>query len=124
MPRRPPPLEASRATQFKKGQVANPGGRVKGLLTRTALENKISVAMNKTAKKLKEELKSGELSAIDAMIASIICRAVDNGDHLRLDFVLNRILGKVKDVVEVDSKNVEIKLAYNNDGAKADGKGN
>lgn len=44
--------------------------------------------------------KDQSLPAVDHIIIRIIINAIQKGDHTRLDFILDRLHGKVKQVVE------------------------
>ena len=45
--------------------------------------------------------KSSDATMFDRIIGSIITAAVDKSDHTRLEFILNRMIGKVQDKLEV-----------------------
>lgn len=108
MARKPPPEH----TRFKPGQSGNPGGKVKlpedikeaRKLNQVELERIINkyLAMDRGA--VKAAISSESTPMMELMVASIVAQAAQKGDHQRLDFVLNRLVGKVKDQIEV--KNV------------------
>ncbi len=49
-------------------------------------------------------IKNPQSSMLELMVASIMARATKDGDYSRLDFLLQRTIGKVKDKVEVSAK--------------------
>jgi hypothetical protein len=90
---------------FKPGQVANPNGRpivpeeIKELrkLNRSEIEQLISDFMRKPLHELQAMSKNPATTALDRMIASVVEQAVFRGDHKRLNFLLDRLIGKVPD---------------------------
>jgi hypothetical protein len=48
---------------------------------------------------------------LEVMVASIMARAAKDGDYSRLEFLLARSIGKVKDISEVHQHNYEAELA-------------
>lgn len=94
--------------KFKKGQSGNPSGRPKMprelLEAKRLTQAKFIELTNKYLHKTKEEIaasaKDPATPALEIMIASIIGRAITQGDHQRLNFILDRMVGKVADKVE------------------------
>lgn len=105
MARKPPP----EGKRFQKGQVANPGGRRKlpddikeaRKVTQDELERSINRAVFSTRAELAALVKDPGTRMLDVMVASIVAQASQKGDQQRLDFLLNRMIGKVKDRIEV-----------------------
>lgn len=94
--------------KYKPGQSGNPkGGKkldpmVKGA---THLNNAtVTLAIHKyydlPREKLAELLKDPSTAAGDAMIISVMLHAIKTGDYKRLDSLLDRACGRVKQVVE------------------------
>jgi len=98
-------------------QAGNPGGpgqpkipeEVKAArkLNRIELEriiNKYLYMPGTELRKLLEEATKGqnEMPMIEAMIAKIMLAGFSEGDQRRLEFILDRLVGKVKDQVEVN----------------------
>jgi hypothetical protein len=104
---------------FKRG---NPGGG-RPLLPTEIKEarklNKYDVEMSLTnhlrmnREQIATVIKNPESNMLDILVASIIAKAVQTGDQQRLDFILNRTIGKVVDTIEVADNRVSIALAYN-----------
>jgi len=97
--------------QFKKGQSGNPKGRprVKGALKdiKTIIGDELEKFINEllhmdlsALKKIAED-KTGKYTSFKQVIASIIYKSASHGDPMRLEALLNRVIGKVKDQVEI-----------------------
>lgn len=120
MPKKLPPVK----NRFKKGQSGNPGGKPKApddiiharKLNQIELERIVNGYLFKTRNEVTESLKNPSTGMMELMVASIMGKAVQLGDASRLEFILNRLLGKVVDKVQVDSNRVEIALSYNPQG--------
>jgi hypothetical protein len=105
MPRKPPPEH----TRFKPGQSGNPGGKVKvpedikeaRKLNQVELERIINKYLAMSRDEVKAAIGAPSTPMMELMVASIVAQAAQKGDHQRLDFVLNRLVGKVKDQIEV-----------------------
>lgn len=104
---------------FKPG---NPGGG-RPLLPEEIKEarklNKYDVEMSltnhlrMTRDQIATVIKDPESKMLDILVASIIAKAVQTGDQQRLDFILNRTIGKVSDHIEISDNRMSIMLAYN-----------
>lgn len=107
MARKPPPEH----TRFKKGQSGNPGGKVKlpedikqaRKLNQVELERIINKYLYMDRDAVKEAISSPSTPMMELMVASIVAQAAQKGDHARLEFVLQRMIGKVKDQLEVST---------------------
>lgn len=93
---------------FVKGVVTNPKGRPK---VSTQLKEIKQLNANKLAELLNEFIhmdkqtliersKDPETSVFELIICSILKNAYDKGDQQRINFILDRLVGKVKDQVE------------------------
>ena len=91
---------------FKPGQSGNPSGKPKQLLTK----DKVSSILGKFATMTREQLQAvvtdSKSTMIEIMIASVMVKAAKDGDYARLDFLLTRSVGKVKEEIEQTIKNV------------------
>lgn len=93
---------------FQKGQAGGPGRpatpddlkNVKKLST-----NEMQALLAKYLRMSKGQLialhKDPDVPAIDLLVMSIIQKAVVHGDHQRMNFLLDRTIGRVTDKVEV-----------------------
>jgi hypothetical protein len=94
---------------YKKGETGNPGGRpalpedikVARKLGQIELERLVNRHLFSSIETLKGIAGDTATTGIEAMVANIVLQAVAKGDQQRLDFILNRIIGKVQDRVEV-----------------------
>ncbi len=85
-----------------RGKIAAPPDiQAAKLLSRPYLEKLIAAYTAMPRGELEECMDSPKLPALHAMIASIIHKAIYMGDTQRLDFLLNRTIGKVADKIEV-----------------------
>lgn len=102
--RRPP-----KEHQFCVGKSGNPGGRPKTpddvlkarKLTRLEFERTANRMLFYSKAELKAALDRPECSMVEAIVGSLIVKAVQAGDPVRLTMLLDRLIGKVKDEVEV-----------------------
>jgi hypothetical protein len=94
---------------FAKGVSGNPKGgpglpkdvKEARKLTQGELERAVNRYLHLSRGELKAAIEAPGTPMIEIMIASIIAQAATKGDQMRLDFILNRIIGKVQDRVEV-----------------------
>jgi hypothetical protein len=98
--------------KWKPGQTGNPNGRpplpkdVKELkkLTQIELEKALNEMLYLNKEQLAQVNKDPESTMLQRLIASIITFGVNKGDHQRLSFLIERLVGKVKDTVELSGK--------------------
>ena len=94
---------------FKPGQSGNPAGRTPlpedikkaRKLNQKELERSVNKFLYMTSEEIFEACKSDDATMFDKIIGSIITAAVDKSDHTRLEFILNRMIGKVQDKLQV-----------------------
>lgn len=94
---------------FEKGNPGGPG-RPNRKITEIRKINKyvIDELLHKYSympfSELPAVVKDKETNALEALIASVYFHGVKNGDQLRLNFLLDRLIGKVKDEVDHNVK--------------------
>jgi hypothetical protein len=94
---------------FQKGQSGNPGGRTKlpddikqaRKLNQIELERIVNRYLYLDRNELNERVKDPKTPMLEMMVASIIAQAAQKGDQQRLEFILSRLIGKVKDQLVV-----------------------
>lgn len=104
--------------QFKKGQSGNPlGGRahdpvMRALkrLTKDELKEVGSLLLRGNLDALKEVSQDKKANVLKVMLASVCVRVMKQGDMHALDILLNRLVGKVKDEVDVVQADGPIKV--------------
>ena len=93
------------AHQFQKGCSGNPGGRPKNVLTKHKVTQVFSrmalMNMDEIEDIVKKKNHKNGKSSLEVMVAAIIGKAVAQGDHTRLNFLLDRTIGKVTDELAV-----------------------
>jgi len=106
MPRKPPADK-----QFKPGQSGNPGGRPKlpedvkeaRQLNRVEFERIVNRHLWMTKAQLQEAIKDPAAPLIETMVGTLIAKAIQAGDHIRLEFILCRLIGKVQERIEIST---------------------
>lgn len=113
MGRRPgtPKTPGSGHPNFQIGWKGGPGRPlipedVKGCraLNQIELERLLNWLIHLPMEELKDLGKNPETPSMVCVVCAIILLAVKNGDPMRIDFILNRLLGRVKDRVEVSGR--------------------
>lgn len=103
------------ATQFKKGQSGNPlGGKLANpelraikRLTSIEVAEIGKLVISKNSAKLKAMIEDSannpesKHSALKIWIATVAYKGIKKGDAHALDILLNRLIGKVKDKIEI-----------------------
>lgn len=100
--------KGSEKTFWKKGQSGNPKGRVKlpeevkeaKRLNRASMEAALNKFLTWETDKLAEFLRDTKNPVLDMIIAKILIEAMKKGDQMRLNFLFDRLIGKVQDKVE------------------------
>lgn len=89
---------------FKPGQSGNPNGAPKVpadlVAARKITRQQFELTANKYLSMSVSELSKldkhkGDITLLEAMIISVIQQGIKKGDHVRLDFLLDRLIGKV-----------------------------
>lgn len=99
--------------RFKPGQSGNPGGKPRGLLTRAQVEACMGTMASMSREELQEVISNKKSTMLQIMVASIMAQAAKLGDPNRMEFLLQRTIGKVADNVNLhqDTERI-ITLAY------------
>ena len=100
---------AKRPGQFKKGQSGNPKGRPKDppdlkeakQLCKKSLTKTLNKYLFKTKSELLVDAKNPETTMLEHVVIKVLVLAEKHGDHKRLDWLIERIIGKVKEELEV-----------------------
>lgn len=90
-------------TRFQPGKSGNPNGRSKSLLHRDEIENILGRLARMSRAQLKEYEDNPNTPMIEVTIAAVIRQAAASGDASRLQFLLDRTIGKVVDKAEVQT---------------------
>lgn len=101
---RPPPPDH---TKWKKGQSGNASGKPKQLLTKDKVSSILGKFATMTRDELQKVMQDSKTPMIEIMIAAVIIKAAKDGDYSRLDFLLSRSIGKVKDEIEQTIKSID-----------------
>lgn len=102
---------------FEKG---NPGGPGRPKMppdvkqAHQLSQNEIALILSELIKcdldQLKAKLRDPKARVFDLAIASVLKFAIEKGDQMRIDFILNRLIGKVREPVDVSGNiNVVVK---------------
>lgn len=86
---------------FKPGQSGNPGGKPKQLLTKENVSSLVGKLSNMTREELQAIVADPKARMIEIMIASIMARSAKEGDPQRLEFLLMRSIGRVREELTV-----------------------
>lgn len=105
--------EAMKAKQFKKGQSGNPlGGQlhnpiIKAMkqITEKALAETIEKIMISPKQAVKDMLDDASLSLAQRIVIKAAIKAESDGSFHSFNTILERVLGKVPDKVEIESPN-------------------
>ncbi len=114
----PNPKPPPKHSQFKKGQVANPlGGRShnpinKALrnLTVESYREIIELVLTSDVRAIKAIAEDPKSTGLQVGIAVAFMKAIKNGDYAVIERIAERIVGKIPDVIKVDS-NVHAKVS-------------
>lgn len=98
---------------FVKGKSGNPSGRPiepasiiqARKLNRSKVEEYLNRYLNMDIAELREFLKGGKGTVLEFMIATIAKNGIEKGDTVRMDALLNRLIGKVPDVTDITVRN-------------------
>lgn len=110
--------EKMKAKQFQKGRSGNPEGArahnplVKALkkLTIESYREVIEIVMTGTLTDLKEMAENPKTSALQVGIATSFMKAIKAGDYTIIEKIAERIIGKIPDELNVNSKNINANM--------------
>ena len=93
---------------FPKGVSGNPAGKPKmakdlqkiRVLNQSMFTELVNKYLGMTKEQILDAVKAPETPALELMIAQVMSKAIVNGDQVRLNFLLDRIVGKVPDRVQ------------------------
>lgn len=91
---------------FPKGVSANPGGKPKWLLTKGQVEQAFQAFHSMTKEELIKVRDDDKSLAMHAMIASIMIKTIEHGDQSRMQFLLDRAIGKVPQIVTMSDEEI------------------
>lgn len=100
MPRKPPPEH----TRWKPGQSGNVAGRPKGIVRKDEIQAVLGRFWLMDAKDIEAYLAKPGVTAGERLVASIVISAIKGGDATKAEWLLTRMIGKVKEEVEVSAK--------------------
>ena len=91
-------------TGNRKGRPAYPAD-LKGVksLTRQELELRLKKMLDLPVTEIKRLMRTDSMTGMDKFILSIVYKGIVCGDAQRFGFLLDRMIGKVKDQVEISS---------------------
>lgn len=100
-----PPL----ASRWKKGQSGNPAGGQKHNQELKAIKNLTNaelievgnIVIKGNVEELKRIARDDAETALKRMLASVVVKIISKGDMTALDVLLNRLVGKVKDQMDI-----------------------
>lgn len=106
------------STSFKPGQSGNPAGRKKlppeVKEARKLSQESMVIALNKLIYCNREDLKSiiadPTTDALTLLVASIVSKGISGGDHMRLGFIFDRLIGKVSENVKLSASEEGFKI--------------
>jgi hypothetical protein len=106
---------------FKKGVSPNPKGatpvpeevRVARKLNKVEFERIANTYFSMTKEQLHKAKEFKETKVLDLIVISIMLKAITTGDHYRLNFLMDRLIGKVpQPISDPDGKPLEIKTYH------------
>lgn len=94
---------------FKPGKSGNPGGLTKDQakakhLTRETLKDLMSTLNSATHEEMEEILGNPNTTALTLMFVKAYMVAAETGDMRQIEMILQRLVGKVKDEIDVTLK--------------------
>lgn len=100
--------------QFKPGQTGNPGGRPKQVITVDKLRTIIDKISLKSMAEIREMVKDESLPIVEMQIAAAMLSAATTGDFSKVALIMDRLLGKVPQVLDQNVKTEDITASKEN----------
>ena len=102
--------------QFQKGNPGRPkGNQIVNQLKKITLEDyleRINRIMSLKPDELKFIKQDPSFDVLDAAICSVVSKAIEFGDDKRLEALMRRLVGPVKEQMELTNKNEPILIEY------------
>ncbi len=86
--------------QWQPGQSGNPGGKPHNLLSVPGVHKLFSRIAAMTRSELQALIVDPKSNMMELSIAAIFAKAAKDGDYTRVEFILQRTIGRVKDTQE------------------------
>lgn len=98
---------------IKKGEVRNPNGRPRKYVSLlkeqgyklSEINDGIQALMSMTPKELKEVENNPDATALELTVTKAILKSMSNGSLYSMDTLMNRVYGKPKEQVDIQSDN-------------------
>ena len=98
---------------IKKGEVRNPNGRPRKYVSLlkeqgyklSEINDGIQALMSMTPKELKEVENNPDATALELTVTKAILKSMNNGSLYSMDTLMNRVYGKPKEQVDIQSDN-------------------
>jgi len=124
MARQEKQLHGGSLTRPEKGEVLNPHGRPKKLVTqlkeigyhKSQVEDTINAMLTMSRKELEKIDKSEEYTILERIIAGTLLKSHDKNSLFNLDLLLNRSQGKPKETIDQNIPEKSIKITLNLNG--------
>lgn len=100
----------SQLKKIKKGEVRNPGGRAKlpedikemrRKYSKEVIQGLLAHCLDKSVTELEAILKDRDNKVVDHLVGRVALLGIVNGDPMRFNFILDRLIGRVKEEKEI-----------------------
>lgn len=101
----------SQLKKWKKGQSGNPAGRAKmpedlreirKKYSKQIIQGLLAQCLDKSVKELESILKDKNNKVVDHLVGRVALLGIVKGDPVRFNFILDRLIGKVKEEKEIN----------------------
>lgn len=103
-PKPPRKYNTSGLRPWVKGQSGNPGGRAVNNVRRDDVQKLMGRFWAMDVKDIEAYLSKPGVTAGERLVASIVVSAIKTGDAAKAEWLLSRLVGKVKEEVEIAAK--------------------